>query len=80
MLPPAHSATNLCMIEHPTKPSHGCYTHAQVASYMRAVLRTLSQCHHHKILHRDIKPGRAERLKVMESLMCSGVPDLSDGP
>jgi len=31
--------------------------HAQVASYMRAVLRTLSQCHHHKILHRDIKPG-----------------------
>lgn len=29
----------------------------QVASYMRAVLRTLSQCHHHRILHRDVKPG-----------------------
>lgn len=24
---------------------------------MRAVLRTLSQCHAHRILHRDIKPG-----------------------
>ena len=24
---------------------------------MRAVLRTLAQCHHHRILHRDIKPG-----------------------
>lgn len=29
----------------------------QVASFMRAVLRTLSQCHSHRILHRDIKPG-----------------------
>ena len=24
---------------------------------MRAVLRTLAQCHAHRILHRDIKPG-----------------------
>lgn len=24
---------------------------------MRAVLRTLAQCHSHGILHRDIKPG-----------------------
>jgi serine/threonine protein kinase len=24
---------------------------------MRAVLRTLAQCHSHRILHRDIKPG-----------------------
>lgn len=24
---------------------------------MRAVLRTLSQCHSHRILHRDVKPG-----------------------
>ena len=24
---------------------------------MRAVVRTLSQCHSHRILHRDIKPG-----------------------
>lgn len=29
----------------------------QVASFMRAVLRTLAQCHSHHILHRDIKPG-----------------------
>ena len=29
----------------------------QVASFVRAVLRTLSQCHAHRILHRDIKPG-----------------------
>ena len=28
-----------------------------MASYMRAVLRLLGQCHVHKILHRDIKPG-----------------------
>ena len=31
----------------------------QVASYMRAVLRTIAQCHSHHILHRDIKPGEA---------------------
>ena len=30
---------------------------AQVASFMRAVLRTLAQCHSHHILHRDVKPG-----------------------
>ncbi len=29
----------------------------QVASFMRAVLRTLAQCHSHHILHRDVKPG-----------------------
>lgn len=29
----------------------------QVASYMRAVLRTLAQFHSHRLLHRDIKPG-----------------------
>jgi len=33
------------------------YTERTVASYMRAVLRTLAQCHAHHILHRDIKPG-----------------------
>jgi len=33
------------------------YGERTVASYMRAVLRTLAQCHHHRILHRDIKPG-----------------------
>lgn len=30
-----------------------------VASYMRAVLRTLAQCHAQHILHRDIKPGES---------------------
>lgn len=30
---------------------------AQVASFMRAVCRTLQQCHLRNILHRDIKPG-----------------------
>lgn len=29
----------------------------QVSSYMRAVLRTIAQCHSQRILHRDIKPG-----------------------
>ena len=29
----------------------------QVASYMRAVLRTIAQFHSHGLLHRDIKPG-----------------------
>ena len=27
----------------------------QAASYMRAVLRTLAQCHARRILHRDVK-------------------------
>ena len=38
-----------------------CYACApaslQVAGYMRSVLHTLAQCHSHRILHRDIKPG-----------------------
>ncbi|KAI7841033.1 hypothetical protein COHA_005261 [Chlorella ohadii] len=33
------------------------YSERTVASYMRAVLRTLAQCHAQHILHRDIKPG-----------------------
>ncbi|PSC74049.1 Calcium-dependent kinase 29 [Micractinium conductrix] len=33
------------------------YTEKTVAGYMRAVLHTLAQCHSHRILHRDIKPG-----------------------
>ncbi|GLC44056.1 hypothetical protein PLESTB_000223900 [Pleodorina starrii] len=33
------------------------YSERTVASFMRAVLRTLAQCHANNILHRDIKPG-----------------------
>ena len=33
------------------------YTEGTVAGYMRSVLQTIAQCHSHKILHRDIKPG-----------------------
>lgn len=33
------------------------YSERTVASFMRAALRTLAQCHANKILHRDIKPG-----------------------
>ena len=30
----------------------------QAASYMRAILRTLAQCHARRILHRDVKVPR----------------------
>jgi len=33
------------------------YTEATIAGYMRSVLATIAQCHSHRILHRDIKPG-----------------------
>ena len=36
---------------------HGALTEAKVATSMRSVLQTLAQCHSHRILHRDIKPG-----------------------
>lgn len=50
------------------------YSERTVASYMRAVLRTLAQCHAQGILHRDIKPGnfllaskeRGARLKAID--------------
>jgi calcium-dependent protein kinase len=33
------------------------YSERTVASFMRAVLRTLAQCHAQHVLHRDVKPG-----------------------
>lgn len=33
------------------------YTEQTVASFLRATLRTLAQCHSNGILHRDVKPG-----------------------
>lgn len=33
------------------------YSERTVASYMRAVLRTIAQCHSQHLLHRDVKPG-----------------------
>jgi len=36
---------------------HGALTEAKVSMYMRSVLQTLAQCHSHRILHRDVKPG-----------------------
>jgi len=33
------------------------YSEQTVASVMRAVMRTLAQCHSHHILHLDVKPG-----------------------
>lgn len=33
------------------------YTEQTVASFLRATLRTLAQCHANGILHRDVKPG-----------------------
>jgi calcium-dependent protein kinase len=43
------------------------YTEATVAGYMRSVLHTLAQCHSHRILHRDIKPGNFMLLTEAES-------------
>lgn len=42
------------------------YTEAMVAGYMRAVLHTLAQCHAHRILHRDVKPGNFMLLNESE--------------
>lgn len=43
------------------------YTEATVAGYMRSVLHTLAQCHSHRILHRDIKPGNFMLLTEAEN-------------
>jgi hypothetical protein len=37
------------------------YSERTVASFMRAVLRTIAQCHSQHILHRDIKVGLGDR-------------------
>jgi hypothetical protein len=50
------------LICHATSPP----SQPQVASYMRAVLRTLAQCHAQRILHRDIKPGNFMLLSEAE--------------
>ena len=43
------------------------YTEETVADYMKSVLHTLAQCHSHKILHRDIKPGNFMLLTEAEN-------------
>ncbi|BDA49651.1 probable calcium-dependent protein kinase 17 at N-terminal half [Coccomyxa sp. Obi] len=53
-----HIVMELCRggeLSHSLAERH--YSERTVCSYMRAVLRTLAQCHSHRILHRDIKPG-----------------------
>ena len=42
---------------------------------MRAVLRTIAQCHSQHLLHRDIKPGLNPSLLL--SLTETGVPEIS---
>lgn len=54
-----------------------CVLCDQVASYMRAVLRTIAQCHAQKILHRDIKPGEESQKFMLPktkagTLFCGG--------
>jgi calcium-dependent protein kinase len=49
----------------------------QVASFMRAVLRTLSQCHAHRILHRDIKPGNFMLLNHSDRAPLKAIGELS---
>ena len=43
------------------------YSEDTVASVMRAVLRTLAQCHSHRVLHLDIKPGNFMLLNSSET-------------
>ncbi|GMH33420.1 hypothetical protein BSKO_01254 [Bryopsis sp. KO-2023] len=43
------------------------YSEETVARIMRAALRTLAQCHSHRILHRDVKPGNFMFLRTDET-------------
>ena len=44
---------------------------------MRAVLRTIAQCHYHRILHRDIKPGN---FMLLEDDPLSPVKAIGEAP
>jgi hypothetical protein len=53
-----HMVMELCRggeLHHRIGAAH--YSERTVASFLRATLRTLAQCHANKILHRDVKPG-----------------------
>jgi serine/threonine protein kinase len=46
---------------------------------MRAVLRTIAQCHAHRILHRDIKPGNFMLLSDREDAPVKAIGGLGGG-
>ena len=47
---------------------------------MRAVLRTLAQCHSHRILHRDIKPGNFMLLNNSERAPLKAIGESPPAP
>eukprot|EP00210_Caulerpa_lentillifera_P006940 g6635.t1 len=60
------------------------YSESTVVRIMRAVLRTLAQCHERNILHRDVKPGNFMFLKADPSSPIKavdfGLAVFCDGP